>query len=226
MTFPRPFAAPPWLIPAWAGKTPLLGVSSFFAGAHPRVGGENIECFVGAHGGGGSSPRGRGKPRAHPLGGKWQGLIPAWAGKTAGGEDCLPRARAHPRVGGENRHLVVHGRAGGGSSPRGRGKLQGDWSGVWAGRLIPAWAGKTRPVARLPVGRQAHPRVGGENRDLDDNMRTALGSSPRGRGKHVDVLPGTYRLGLIPAWAGKTHDGDRLTKRDAAHPRVGGENLH
>ena len=50
----------------------------------------------------GSSPRGRGKPADRALSGKWSGLIPAWAGKTAETSLTTTSRRAHPRVGGEN----------------------------------------------------------------------------------------------------------------------------
>ena len=91
--------------------------------AHPRVGGENSVDSIPHAAGEGSSPRGRGK---HPLGVAFRthdGLIPAWAGKTLEDASDLIRHRAHPRVGGENQHVVA------------RLSL--------TGRLIPAWAGKT-----------------------------------------------------------------------------------
>ena len=55
--FPRPR-----LIPAWAGKTSKPPWPSLSNGAHPRVGGENLEQSPGAIEAVGSSPRGRGKP--------------------------------------------------------------------------------------------------------------------------------------------------------------------
>ena len=70
------------LIPAWAGKTDSAPASRPFSWAHPRVGGENIECRPECDADDGSSPRGRGKQgelAGTTVGG---GLIPAWAGKT------------------------------------------------------------------------------------------------------------------------------------------------
>ena len=49
------------LIPAWAGKTKLIGFAAEALTAHPRVGGENWETFILDEASGGSSPRGRGK---------------------------------------------------------------------------------------------------------------------------------------------------------------------
>ena len=71
----------------------------------------------------------------------------------------------------------------------------------------------------------AHPRVGGENPLASTWRRAPAGSSPRGRGKLVVVCVRCLRIGLIPAWAGKTKDGAGVTSTPRAHPRVGGENL-
>ena len=70
------------LIPAWAGKTRRCAAATWFATAHPRVGGENGQASASYFAGQGSSPRGRGKPdrsRRRPVRPR---LIPAWAGKT------------------------------------------------------------------------------------------------------------------------------------------------
>ena len=90
-------------------------------------------------------------------------LIPAWAGKTSLPLIAAPGSSAHPRVGGEN--LKDAGRLviGGGSSPRGRGKLLAAKDRVIRRRLIPAWAGKTSAVGSNVYSISAHPRVGGEN---------------------------------------------------------------
>ena len=51
-----------------------------------------------------------------------------------------------------------------------------------------------------------------------------MGSSPRGRGKRRLLIGHRERLGLIPAWAGKTSRPSRHPRYRRAHPRVGGEN--
>ena len=111
-----------------------------------------------------------------------------------------------------------------GSSPRGRGKHAGKAVEAASAGLIPAWAGKT---AARRVGlphRQAHPRVGGENRALASRVPAVAGSSPRGRGKPGESYRPRGGRRLIPAWAGKT-GGMMLNGCDPpAHPRVGGEN--
>ena len=49
------------LIPAWAGKTPVAGLTYPTRWAHPRVGGENVSEPPSMAAASGSSPRGRGK---------------------------------------------------------------------------------------------------------------------------------------------------------------------
>ena len=70
-----------------------------------------------------------------------------------------------------------------GSSPRGRGKFTERGYEFVGLRLIPAWAGKTRPHTMCQVIPPAHPRVGGENSAKKWGARPTEGSSPRGRGK-------------------------------------------
>ena len=114
------------LIPAWAGKTSSVQAAAPPMRAHPRVGGENASrprFFRISHG---SSPRGRGKHEARLRSAGFCGLIPAWAGKTQACPPFPKRPWAHPRVGGENRYPRINGDKAGGSSPRGRGKLELD----------------------------------------------------------------------------------------------------
>ena len=168
------------------------------------MGGENIIQTVLSREFKGSSPRGRGKHRwsqrcAHTL-----RLIPAWAGKTRADHGRRNRPRAHPRVGGENLHLVCARLEDSGSSPRGRGKRRLVAARCASERLIPAWAGKTVRLSHNSVPPGAHPRVGGENHSTATGPHAQLGSSPRGRGKPVGIEPTLILTRLIPAWAGKT----------------------
>ena len=76
-------ARPRRLIPAWAGKTPQRNTPHPQNQAHPRVGGENFAPAFCRATKGGSSPRGRGKPRGSQAEALDRRLIPAWAGKTS-----------------------------------------------------------------------------------------------------------------------------------------------
>ena len=172
----------------------------------------------------GSSPRVRGKHRRPHRDHQRGGLIPACAGKTDGrGRRCALRP-AHPRVCGENIENTLHSLEDAGSSPRVRGKLKEEGSGVWSFWLIPACAGKTlRTCSTLPPSR-AHPRVCGENRRGPHQGRRPQGSSPRVRGKLARVVGDLGALRLIPACAGKTTADVMTSTLMAAHPRVCGEN--
>ena len=110
------------LIPACAGKTDAPIHWNRHRQAHPRVCGENVTLCGVRVSEAGSSPRVRGKRGEGGQGLESGRLIPACAGKTSLNRPLTPRARAHPRVCGENticRSLAQHT---GGSSPRVRGK--------------------------------------------------------------------------------------------------------
>ena len=127
-------------------------------------------------------------------------------------------------MGGENGLSMVYTRAFLGSSPRGRGKRFSRTASRNSDGLIPAWAGKTQFAWVVGAFPWAHPRVGGENLANARIETPALGSSPRGRGKHYRAALSPRRLGLIPAWAGKTPNIHAKPFSATAHPRVGGEN--
>ena len=132
------------LIPARAGKTRRAPRGSCRRTAHPRAGGENVGGDPQELPNLGSSPRGRGKRFDWGVILSSMGLIPARAGKTVVADTKNFSRAAHPRAGGEN--LTPAGRLviDGGSSPRGRGKLDPVDESLDEIRLIPARAGKTR----------------------------------------------------------------------------------
>ena len=213
------------LIPAWAGKTLAASGCAAGCGAHPRVGGENLACALPSAVTQGSSPRGRGKPDLDQSQTLVLRLIPAWAGKTPSPPSPSTATQAHPRVGGENIHVLLDECEERGSSPRGRGKLS---LSLWITRLfglIPAWAGKTNARMVWSSQARAHPRVGGENAFWRWACVGQAGSSPRGRGKLHQLTNRIKAGGLIPAWAGKTGRARGQHKNRTAHPRVGGENV-
>ena len=126
---------------------------------------------------------------------------------------------------GENARHMRQGPPPGGSSPRVRGKPLGLLFAGIASGLIPACAGKTRAMRARARSPAAHPRVCGENVLSRPDHRAARGSSPRVRGKPLE-LGGLDADGrLIPACAGKTRTRPHSPGRAGAHPRVCGENL-
>ena len=110
-----------------------------------------------------------------------------------------------------------------GSSPHARGALAlEERDGLGTG-IIPACAGSTRRIPRLPAPRQDHPRMRGEHRRPRMFSASAAGSSPHARGapgrhgRHRDVR------GIIPACAGSTLGGTLRHLRRRDHPRMRGE---
>ena len=151
------------LIPAHAGKTDAGCNRHRDAGAHPRSRGENEimtkRCSVCQ----GSSPLTRGKRLPAFARFVRPGLIPAHAGKTRSCPQAWRWSGAHPRSRGENGERSVAENTARGSSPLTRGKPARRGRGPVHRGLIPAHAGKTRPVTWKPWRAAAHPRSRGEN---------------------------------------------------------------
>ena len=192
--------------------------------AHPRVCGENVRQDLGALGRVGSSPRVRGKHQRGRSLRHARGLIPACAGKTDRSSSSTGNRRAHPRVCGENDIALLDRDAVAGSSPRVRGKPRRRPRKRVPPGLIPACAGKTPAGPRKRPRRPAHPRVCGENAMSVSSKPAIPGSSPRVRGKRLDLVRRHRRARLIPACAGKTGSTPTRSSGTTAHPRVCGEN--
>ena len=151
------------LIPAHAGKTQWLSGSPQGKPAHPRSRGENLEGLAGLLSGLGSSPLTRGKRFLYQTYHRKERLIPAHAGKTAGGASGRAWRRAHPRSRGENRMPRTTRVIATGSSPLTRGKLGAALPVPLRNGLIPAHAGKTLVANGVHFRVPAHPRSRGEN---------------------------------------------------------------
>ena len=137
------------LIPAHAGKTPILRRRYTCHRAHPRSRGENLVSGTQARGVRGSSPLTRGKPTSQISREHTWGLIPAHAGKTQFVAALLTIGWAHPRSRGENAISSSQASQGRGSSPLTRGKHGHGLKLVRHAGLIPAHAGKTLPDLRF-----------------------------------------------------------------------------
>ncbi len=190
-------------IPASAGNTRILGISTAAAAVHPRERGEHIRRSACQYSARGSSPRARGtRSIADPQGGSNR-FIPASAGNTPGWPDTSTPCAVHPRERGEH----VDSRPATGSCHR----------------FIPASAGNTRLGAAPAAAVTVHPRERGEHRDLSSNSVNRDGSSPRARGTHHHPLrPGLPRR-FIPASAGNTPPWSSARPPGAVHPRERGE---
>ena len=136
----------------------------------------------------------------------------------------MPKKTAHPRVCGENMGVKLDLKPNMGSSPRVRGKQDARAAAGIKKGLIPACAGKTKPLPGPIDAFGAHPRVCGENLPKRAKLPRLRGSSPRVRGKPGFFDPQHSPAGLIPACAGKTCTSTSPSSCTSAHPRVCGEN--
>ena len=145
----------------------------------------------------------RGTPNILQQGLPFPGLIPTYAGNTF----------RPPGFAG----LVW------GSSPRMRGTPSAQRSATFGPGLIPTYAGNTVSAASVSGFRWAHPHVCGEHEHHSRSSSASPGSSPRMRGTHYRKGNSYDNHGLIPTYAGNTHQMAGATRRGRAHPHVCGE---
>ena len=211
------------IIPAYAGSTGAVGLSSIRGLDHPRIRGEHIHPGDEVSVREGSSPHTRGA-RVHVFDdGVCGGIIPAYAGSTTATNANSRTDTDHPRIRGE--HSLVHtdGVLKPGSSPHTRGARPNIGVSGTRSRIIPAYAGSTLPLAVWCALDEDHPRIRGEHRVGDPVGGEVAGSSPHTRGAPSATHINSQSLRIIPAYAGstKTWDDDVSTSWD--HPRIRGE---
>ena len=173
----------------------------------------------------GSSPLTRGKLVSFDGTTRFNGLIPAHAGKTRLCSSRPRTCRAHPRSRGENLYPRSSNSLVRGSSPLTRGKQDNHGLVACGVGLIPAHAGKTWAARELGWEMRAHPRSRGENITRVVRAICPTGSSPLTRGKPRPTHPRPCPPRLIPAHAGKTTGRHILECSLWAHPRSRGENV-
>ena len=149
------------IIPAHAGFTARMVVTSSAWRDHPRTRGVYVGVVVGAADLAGSSPHTRGllTGRHTPVG--RHGIIPAHAGFTGDAPVLGRDVKDHPRtrgvyLGAQDVLAVYEG-----SSPHTRGLPLPASPVRYAGRIIPAHAGFTRPGSPTHAGPWDHPRTRG-----------------------------------------------------------------
>ena len=192
------------IIPAYAGNTFCRRIRFSGMRDHPRVCGEHTYKPRYDRGREGSSPRMRGTPAGMARIFNLAGIIPAYAGNTAGSGGACARKGDHPRVCGE--HFATFLRLGTllGSSPRMRGTPYFPPNRSRPTGIIPAYAGNTERSDGRDRGQRDHPRVCGEHYHYDVEPYWDMGSSPRMRGTPRVVLVARAVHGIIPAYAGNT----------------------
>ncbi|CQD13083.1 hypothetical protein U2A4042520091 [Corynebacterium striatum] len=84
--------------------------------------------------------------------------------------------------------------------------------------LIPAYAGRTLPQNVTSMKHGAHPRLRGADSGVPHRWSSSGGSSPLTRGGPRGRSTAPKRLGLIPAYAGRTPIGTFVGVSSRAHP--------
>ena len=110
-----------------------------------------------------------------------------------------------------------------GLPPRGRGRDNGISQNTRRSRITPAWAGKSIVGGNVGGFTRDYPRVGGEELVAFLIVVNVVGLPPRGRGRGGSSFLDYAKMGITPAWAGKSghwRDGDCVGED---YPRVGGE---
>ena len=199
-------AVPPsGIIPAHAGFTPCAEHVRGVHRDHPRTCG----VYSGAQTAGptarGSSPHTRG---LLPPRGGCDGvarIIPAHAGFTLHPPGRPPVRQDHPRTRGVYVRPSLLPITRRGSSPHTRGLRGRRGSRSSRVRIIPAHAGFTADLARLPPEQPDHPRTRGVYSRPGTYTTPSQGSSPHTRGLRLRAAPTHPVLRIIPAHAGFTH---------------------
>ena len=203
------------IIPAYAGSTKMKQKGKGRAADHPRIRGEHTWSSSPFETPGGSSPHTRGAPfvsrslhilmhgssphtRGAPQSGRrppcGAGIIPAYAGSTR--RLRLPDGprRDHPRIRGEHTSRKEVRTQALGSSPHTRGALSSVPEAPPRARIIPAYAGSTRPPRSTSTLHSDHPRIRGEHLELGRGVVVAGGSSPHTRGAHLRAAEDTTKF--------------------------------
>ena len=212
------------IIPAHAGQTlAALGLRSM-PSDHPRACGANAGSNCAATNSNGSSPRMRGKLDGRGDFGCARRIIPAHAGQTHQDAENHVLPADHPRACGANDVNKRFMGNGPGSSPRMRGKHREEAGYRDKDRIIPAHAGQTRVRWSKYDQRPDHPRACGANKSAFGAQLSALGSSPRMRGKRLRGARAVWRSRIIPAHAGQTSGKATSATSAPDHPRACGAN--
>ena len=192
------------IIPAYAGSTPTHWWPPPERSDHPRIRGEHNTAASNALSFSGSSPHTRGALLRLLHSRARRGIIPAYAGSTPRPGAGQSPAADHPRIRGEHEGLADELLAFAGSSPHTRGARREPTRRKSQTRIIPAYAGSTRPAAGRTRWPSDHPRIRGEHDGLPIAEWRRAGSSPHTRG--APQLRGFLEVPgyIIPAYAGST----------------------
>ena len=146
----------------------------------------------------------RGKVSNGSQQGSDAGITPAYAGKRVACQVFAVNFQDHPRVCGEKLLLLASIAPCSGSPPRMRGKVSEIKRRLTKAGITPAYAGKSPGTRQQAGASQDHPRVCGEKLSWRAASRLFAGSPPRMRGKVQLDNQAAGRVGITPAYAGKS----------------------
>ena len=104
-----------------------------------------------------------------------------------------------------------------------RGKGQNSTVFVESEGITPAYAGKSSRIANIRAASEDNPRLCGEKAVVGNYNRIFVGSPPPMRGKVFFFDPEHLRIGITPAYAGKSDFHDAHLRFFEDHPRLCGE---
>ena len=192
------------ITPAYAGKSVPVARPAMMLTDHPRIRGEEASRTARAPMFWGSPPHTRGRGCGSSLMVSGLGITPAYAGKSTDRRPVRLRVADHPRIRGEESRPAGGREEVAGSPPHTRGRGNRAARTFVQGRITPAYAGKSprrRPGRR---SRTDHPRIRGEEHRVPVCPAGHGGSPPHTRGRVDPVLAEHRRLGITPAYAGKS----------------------
>ena len=211
------------ITPAYAGKRYPHTCCHIHSKDHPRLCGEKTDAISLILSHKGSPPPMRGKDDLRLLYSSCPRITPAYAGKRKTKAGYHTVTRDHPRLCGEKRVHPPEDFRQMGSPPPMRGKVYFVAVLCRAFGITPAYAGKSANVVSFLYHHRDHPRLCGEKSGDGAGGVKWRGSPPPMRGKVSDDLRRNIRIGITPAYAGKSTNCFQICGFREDHPRLCGE---
>ena len=173
----------------------------------------------------GSPPRMRERPLHSTAHSSPLRITPAYAGKTYPTLRDHRRIWDHPRVCGKDTACMRVAQIWSGSPPRMRERQSSRRHRGLVLGITPAYAGKTNSLHRQQLNYRDHPRVCGKDYFSSPICYFGWGSPPRMRERRLCLSFIFQRIGITPAYAGKTFYIALFCRAFRDHPRVCGKDL-
>ena len=171
----------------------------------------------------GSPPLARGTASDTSLPCGIPGITPACAGNRGRDSTDKPVSRDHPRLRGEQSAEAAQGDISKGSPPLARGTAFLSTVFGFVDRITPACAGnRYSTVLRCRITWD-HPRLRGEQMNLQTKGENIQGSPPLARGTATIPCYTSVCAGITPACAGNRLRGVAVKGAERDHPRLRGE---